>query len=384
MPDPDRTDEALALLEAAWRPPGFCVPNPDTYPFQWLWDSCFHAVIWTRLGRPDRALTELGSALARQRPDGFVPHVTYWADPQHHAEFWGRAGESVLTQPPMFGHALAELVADPDRGIDADGDVERPDARVAALAERARDGLWHVAAVRRRTPAGLVPVFHPWETGCDDSLRWDDWIAGPFDRERWREVKADLVGALDVDGDGVPHGSSRFEVGSVAFTALVVWNIDELDRVGMADDRLRGAADELRGALADRWTGTTWADDPIVGGEGVSSRARTLEALLPVLVDTRPEVRAEVGRQLADPTAFGAPFGPRGAHRDEPGADPDGYWRGSTWPQLLYLFEAAGFATSLSSSAVSARWAEYWNPETGRGRGARPQTWTLLGALPAR
>ncbi len=383
MGPPDRTAEALALLEAAWRPPGFCVPNPDTYPFQWLWDSCFHAVVWARLGRPDRAQRELESLFARQRADGFVPHVVYWADPEHHADFWGRAGESVLTQPPMFGHALAVLADEAGARGEAVGEAD-----LEPLAERARAGLWHLVAVRRRSPAGLVSVLHPWETGCDDSLRWDDWAGAgggaPFDRERWRSIKADLVSALDVDDDGVPRGSSGFEVGSVAFTALVAWNIRELDRVGLADARLREAADELVAALADRWDGTTWVDDPVVGGVGVSSRARTLEALLPVLVEERPEVRDEVARQLTDSADFGAPFGPRGAHRDEAAADPDGYWRGSTWPQLLYLLEAAGLETSLRAAAVSAEWSEYWNPETGRGRGARPQTWTLLGALPAR
>jgi hypothetical protein len=29
---------------------------------------------------------------------------------------------------------------------------------------------------------------------------------------------------------------------------------------------------------------------------------------------------------------------------------------------------------------VRAGWSEYWNPETGRGLGARPQTWAALAA----
>ena len=40
--------------------------------------------------------------------------MTYWsergrADDATHASFWGRPETSSITQPPMYGHALAEL-----------------------------------------------------------------------------------------------------------------------------------------------------------------------------------------------------------------------------------------------------------------------------------
>ena len=97
-------------MDDAWREPGFCVPNPSTYPHQWLWDSCFHALVWLALGS-ERALTEVEHALARQDPSGFVPHMVYWHAPDLHADFWGRPGASVITQPPMYGHALAEILS---------------------------------------------------------------------------------------------------------------------------------------------------------------------------------------------------------------------------------------------------------------------------------
>ena len=73
------------MLSNAWREPGFCVPNPATYPYQWLWDSCFHSIIWAELG-DDRCVTELANTLAHQDGDGFVPHMTYWGVPDAHAE----------------------------------------------------------------------------------------------------------------------------------------------------------------------------------------------------------------------------------------------------------------------------------------------------------
>ena len=84
------------LMDRAWREPGFCVPNAETYPHQWLWDSCFHAITWGALG-DDRGRRELANTLAHQDPSGFVPHMTYWQDPERHRHFWGRAMTSIIT-----------------------------------------------------------------------------------------------------------------------------------------------------------------------------------------------------------------------------------------------------------------------------------------------
>jgi hypothetical protein len=361
-----RPEAARTILEAAWREPGFCVPHAGTYPFQWLWDSCFHAVVWAELG-DRRALVELDRVLANRSPAGFVPHLTYWADPGHHEGFWGRPLTSCITQPPMYGHAVAVCAR---RGWPVD-DLVGP----------AEAGLRFLLTRRRRTDDGLVVVVHPWETGCDDSLRWDDWLVGEEEPLDWYTVKGDLVRAVELDAAGDPVSSRRFAVGSVGFNALLAWNVRELASIGAACD-LHPLADELVTGLSARWAPgrRSWLDAP--DGSGA---ARTLDALLALLVDPRPEAWAE----LSDPTAFDAPFGPRGAHPDEPAYRPDRYWRGPAWPQLTYLLALAARAAgrdadarrlgrALIRGAEASGAAEYWHPDTGEGFGARPQTWTTL------
>ena len=360
---------ARTLLLDAWRDPGFCVPHAGTYPFQWLWDSCFHTVVWAELG-DERAVVELRSALANQSDGGFVPHLTYWSAPDHHASFWGRPLTSTLTQPPVFGHALAQCVR---RGLDVDQDLVR----------RAGAGLRFLLTRRQRSATGLIAVLHPWESGCDDSLRWDDWM--PADPDQRRRRKGELVEAVRlVDGD--PVSSEAFAVGSVGFNALVAWNVRELAAVGPTGD-LELLTDDLASAVADRWDPArrTWTD-----ADTGSGTARTLDALLALLVDPRDEVFDD----LLDPAAYGAPFGPRGAHVAQPGYDPQRYWRGPAWPQLTYLLAvaagaagrgdcAAALARCLVRGAQRSGAAEYWDPETGQGLGARPQTWAALAAVAA-
>jgi hypothetical protein len=370
--------EARAILEAAWREDdagGFCVPNATTYPWQWLWDSCFHALVWAHLG-DERAGLELASALADQDADGFVPHIRYVGGPTPHAGFWGRPATSSITQPPMYGHAVAEVLA---AGLPV----------ADAVVQQATVGLRFLLRRRRRSPGGLVELCHPWESGCDDSPRWDGALAGVWSLDGWKAAKGSLLATIERTATGAPVANPAFAIGSVGFSALVAWNAIELARV-TADDDLVAAARELVDAIDARWDPDlrTWVDDGATAT--TSGRVRTHDALLPLLVVDRPEARA----QLTDAAALGGPYGPAQVHRAEPTFDPEGYWRGSAWPQLTYLSwraarwagdggSAASFQNSLSSAVVRNGFAEHWSPDSGEGLGASPQSWSTLAALVA-
>ncbi len=358
------------VLEAHWTAHGYCVPNPTTYPWQWLWDSCFHAVAWAALG-DERAVIELASALTDIDAEGFVPHVRYAPDPTFHETFWGRRATSSITQPPMYGHAVAELSR---RGMTVPDEV----------VDRAARGLGFLLRRRARSAGGLVEVVHPWETGCDDSPRWDHWRSDPADGSEWYATKGALLTHVERSSTGAPLRNPAFRCAPAGFSALVAWNARELASV-TGDGRLLADADELAEAVAARWDGTTWIDDgDAAGGSGETA---TLDGLLPALLGG-PEAGSAVA-QYVDPERFGAAFGPAGVSRSAPVYEPDRYWRGPTWPQLAYLsFLAAtrvgssdvadSVRTMTVSGASSSGWAEYWNPEDGTGLGARPQSWTSV------
>jgi len=383
----DEPQAALATsvadtFEAHWRDPGYTCPSAATYPWLWLWDSCFHALVWERLGRADRAVAELRTALAGQDPEtGFVPHMGYFGAPDVAAEFWGRSGFSSITQPPMFGHAVAELVR---RGTAVPDDV----------VEGAAAALRFLVEVRRRSPAGLVELVHPWESGADDSPRWDSVLVardGAWTLEGWFRLKGELLGTVERTVSGAPVANPTFAVGSAAFTALVAFNLAELATV-LDEPWPTAAADELATALDERWDDDvrTWVDDgPTAAGSG---RIRTAEALVGALVTRRPEALDAVLADVVDPSAFGARFGPTGVHRAEAVYSPTTYWRGPTWPQLSYLLwmaarradrpdVAASLATSLRGGALRSGLAEFWHPDTAAPGGAVPQSWTGLAVL---
>lgn len=361
-------DDVRSMMERHWTEWNYTVPHATAYPYQWLWDSCFHTLIWGELG-DERAVTEIASVFRHQKPSGFVPHITYDAAPQVHAPLWRRDGTSSVTQPPMYGHAIAELTR---RSFEVPQDT----------IDRATKAFRHLLQHRRRV-GGLVPILHPWESGADDSPRWDTWFErsdGPRGRAR---VKGELVAALEYGPDGSPIGSSAFAVGAASFNGLVAFNAFELGSV-TGDEQLRDDAAELAAALQAQWSDEigTWIDTG--WSSPGSGRIRTLEALLPALV-TPTGVPDSVFRQ----DGHGTDFGPSGVHVGESAYAPGAYWRGSTWPQLTYLLavaaERAGereggarLRQALQAGAMKSGLAEHWHAETGMPLGSAPQSWTGL------
>jgi len=375
--DPDAVRAAARkVLEANWRPEGYTVPNAAVYPFQWLWDSCFHAITWADLGEPNRARTELLHLFRTQNSEGFVPHVDYEFDPNHHAEFWMREGQSSITQPPMYGHAIAELSR---RGID-----------VTDLVGPATNALLFLFDRRARV-GDLIALCHPWESGGDDCPRWDHWCPGEWNAATWYDVKGSLVASVEQSGQGSPIANPSFVVASCGFNALVAFNAFELASV-TGDAELITRAETLVTTLMTRWNGelATWIDAG--DSESDSGRVRSLDALLPVLVSPDQSVNERVFSQLCESTAFGGLCGPAGMHREEPTFSARTYWRGPAWPQLTYLFwvaarrserndAARALADMLTRGALNSSWAEYWDADDGTGLGAAPQSWAALAAV---
>ena len=384
MPDPDdvpTTEQVKALvvpiMEAAWVEHGYTAPNTEVYPWLWLWDSCFHVLIWQALDRHDRAATELRCVLETQDGAGFVPHMGYQVDPGAAKGFWGRAGASSITQPPMYGHAIAQLLR---AGVDVDDDA----------IGRAERGLRFLVERRRRDSSGLIEVVHPWETGCDDSPRWDHYCPGAgFDLERWRQHKRELLETIERGAAGEPLANPAFGAAPVSFSALTAWNIREFASASGRHDLLPFAS-ELADAVAARWSTerSTWVDAG--PGASTSGSLQTADAFTALLVVDDPQQREAAIAALADVDAYAGRFGPRGVHPDEPMYDPASYWRGPVWPQIAYLLwlgvlgdpAARHVADRLRDrtivGAVLSGFAEYWDGDTAIGRGAVPQSWTAL------
>ncbi|MDQ1540441.1 MAG: hypothetical protein QOH29_1167 [Actinomycetota bacterium] len=363
------------VLEQAWNGDrGYCVPNRRSYPHLWLWDSCFHAIAWFAFG-DDRGLRELDAVFAGQLPDGFLPHMRYGRRTYARGPL---PSVSSFTQPPVYARALK---AASDAGF-------TPSPRLLEAAGRALESLW-----RDRLRDGLLVIVHPWEAGTDDSPRWDSWVGSTtWSRRVWTSFDRALLARTVFSPQGQAIDSPTFVVAPAAFNAIaadaattfgeLTGDVGWLSRGSALAQTLDEAAwdDEL----------LAWSDVAFTGG-GDSVRVPTFDGLLPALCTADASKASAALDQLRDVERFAAPYGPRFVARRHPTYNASQYWRGPAWPQLNYLAVTAArrcgddelatdLAESTKRSCVRAGFAEYWNPETGRGLGARPQTWAALAA----
>jgi hypothetical protein len=153
----------------------FTVPSARAYPFQWFWDSCFHAIVWSRIDI-ERAKDELRSLLSAQTEEGLLPHVIFWNRDRvsrfsfHHLESAGRLNfflpgrpprVSAQMQPPVIAQAVEEIVA-------VDGDAFLAEA-LPPLERYYR----YLASSRDPDLDGLITIISQFESGLDFSPAYD-------------------------------------------------------------------------------------------------------------------------------------------------------------------------------------------------------------------
>jgi len=341
----------------------------------WLWDSCFHSIAWTSF-HDERGIVELSQVMRKQFSNGFVPHMVYAGPTVYRGP---RPDVSSFTQPPVY--ALAMIWAR-RHGLPLPSYLLQQMSRALSY------------FTQRRFRDGLAFVVHPWETGCDDSPRWDSWLGtSMWDPQKWLDSDQRLVDAAVFSRDeGDAFWSNEFVCVPSLFNAILSQAfLFAAELTGKTEFRrtsfeIGEAMDEF---LWDDSQGI-YIDRPIVGG-GESCRIPTLDGVLSALGSIRQERALACLDQLRDPSRFEAPFGLRYLPATHPLYLPNSYWRGPAWPQLEFLAIQAcrrwgqdDLATQLSERSkqgiARSDWAEYWNPETGSGLGARPQTWASLAA----
>jgi hypothetical protein len=428
-------DAAIAVLRANdlgdWTRPA-----PRLYPHQWSWDSAFIAIGLAHLD-PDRALRELESLFAAQWADGRVPSIVYnpIAPPQAYfpdAARWSCAelsaaatrtpATSGICQPPV--HAIAtwricQLVDDPGPLL----------SRLRALYLKLL--AWHRYLATARDPegSGLLTIYHPWESGTDNSPRWDAPLASvavgevpPYIRRDLQHVADPSHRPTDADyerylwlieslkqaryDDAAIHRGHPFLVKDVLFSAIFAAANGALARIAHMlgaphEDRERIAnwANRSGQAVRDRWDREEQlaldldlrTDQPI--------RVSTWAGFAPLLVpDLDIGLAVRIEERLFGPGFAGAPqlafavvpstalgsaaFGPRA------------YWRGPAWPVAnwllwwgLHRLERSRRAQELRQanlallSQPNARFAEYFEPFSGQPLGSPNQSWTAALAL---
>jgi glucosylglycerate hydrolase len=287
---------------------------------------------------------------------------------------------------------------------------------------------WHRYLARHRDPigSGLLTIYHGWESGMDNSPRWDEAYSrvtvGPdlppyqrrdtrivtdtsqrpstveYDRYLWiveQLKRADYederiresVGFLVTDA----FMSAIFAVANEALAGLA-------ERLGAAEaaelrdyaERFRrgvvSAVDEESGLALDRDLRTqTMLDSQTVagfaplicGGLDSAAEARMVDLLKSTAWVGHPDLRHQI---IPSTSPESASFRPRT------------YWRGPSWPVMNWFFAwmlqrrgIVDVAHSIRSAGldelIGGGFGEYYQPLTGEPLGSMDQSWTAAAAL---
>jgi hypothetical protein len=419
--DADLARRALDVLEANWL--GHATrPSPRLYPHQWSWDSACIAMGYAGWDQA-RAEAELRSLFAAQWGNGLLPHIVFTDAARYFPgpDFWQtersahaprRPRTSGIVQPPI--HATAAW-----RVYRAAADGQRAAAFLAELMPRLV--AWHEYLYRERTRGDerLAEIWHPWESGMDNSPLWDDALArivlDADDVPAYRRVDVEVANAAerptDAEYDRYAYlvqlfrdlsyrqaeirKSSPFAVQPVLFNSLLVESSRDLAAIA----RALGTDPEPFEAWADRTAAdidaklwderqAMYLDFDVRAGEPVRTRSATGFAPLYAGVPSTERAERMVERLMTSAVRVGkrgravASLSP-----DDPRFEPTLYWRGPVWPILnwvvcrglaRYGFSelAQEFRIGLIDLCRRNGFWEHYSPETGRGHGGEQFAWT--------
>lgn len=411
---------------------------PALYPHMWSWDAAFIAVGLAQVSVP-RAVAEMQTLLSAQWSNGMIPHIVFAPDVTGYfpdADRWGCSELAVhapaaprtsgICQPPVHAIALQRIVQAAEGG----GAEDRATAH--DFLQRSWDAWvrWHRWLASSRDPlhTGRVTIHHGWESGMDNSPRWD----APYARVR---VGADLPPYRRRDVDVVQDATQR---PSDAEYDRYLWLVEEMRRARYDDAAVRRTASfaaedvflsavlalacDVLGvlgvdhgmpeddvaeqfALAERFrSGVAASVDPATGlARDRDVRAdewlatETVAGFAPLLcggLDRAAE--RDLLRLLDSPRWCGHPSllaaVPPTTSPDSADYRPREYWRGPQWPVIAWLFGWAfgrrGWTDRAERLRVEAlhlladgSFAEYYEPTTGEPLGSAHQSWTAAAAL---
>jgi hypothetical protein len=419
--DAGLAQEALDVLDANWL--GHATrPSPRLYPHQWSWDSACIAIGYARLDQ-QRAEAELRSLFAGQWRNGLLPHIVFTDGGRYFPgpDYWQaersddapeRPRTSGIVQPPIHATAAWHVYRHAE-------DRDRARAFLAHLLPGLR--AWHTYLYRERTRGddGLVEIWHPWESGMDNSPLWDEALArivlAPEDVPEYTRIDVQVADAAErpthADYDRYTYlvrlfrelryradeirEASPFAVRPVLFNSLLVQSNRDLGEIAreLGEDaatfdawaeRTAAGLDQM---LWDEEHGL-YRDFDVRGGERVPTRSAA--GFAPLYAGVPSSERAAVMvRRLVD---AGVPIGDDGwavtsLAPDDPRFQPTHYWRGPVWPILNWVLYGGLVRYGFAATAARLRTAvielsrrggfwEHYSPETGRGHGGEQFAWT--------
>jgi len=363
-------NEAKRILEQNWKG-GFTIPTDKLYPFQWNWDSGFVSMGWGHFNL-DFAIQEINSLFSGQWENGMIPHIIFHSEnettyfPNH--DFWEahvnkgaphKPKTSGITQPPVHGFVLEQL-------LQQHPNSEQLNAFVKTIFPKIVH--YHRFFYQYRDPKkeGLVFIFHPWESGRDNSPLWDESmdriiidknklpkytrkdtdISDPSERPTADKYDRyvyllELGKKYQYDGDGI-YKESPYLIQDSLINAILIKSNQSLINIGRQFNLDTAELEEWQSQSKQAYKNKLWneslgcfttydlrADKQILHKE--------IGGIFPLFANIPTELQAnKINDYLVSLHQRGYYICPS-FDVDSPLFDSKRYWRGPIWPQMNWM-----------------------------------------------
>jgi glycogen debranching enzyme len=379
----------------------FVCPSPTHYPFQWFWDSAFHAIALLH-DDPELSKQELRCLMQGAQPDGYLAHMLLWEKKQN--PHWLMPDYSIRLDHPFYTGTIQPpvIARSVERIYEATGDAEFV-REMFGPTSRFVDWL---ARVRDQDGDGLVAIIQPDESGLDASPKYDEAMGIPSDPPSdtlpvLRRSMQRLFRAYEGRSHVAQADADVFLFEDVMVNAIYADALRALAHlareVGLdgADDYERRAKATLRALMDKCWDpkrGLFW---DLSGKAERRVEVLTFTSLFPlILPELDPAVAKRlVNEHLLNEKEFWLPYPVPSVAASEPSFDPEWHtkttWRGPTWVNVnwyLYWglrrhgFDDVAHELARRTVAMQARGGirEFYNPYTAEGYGATSFGWSCL------
>lgn len=381
----------------------YIMPSPANYPFQWWWDTCFSIFILCALDEYTLAQQNLRSLFAMQKKNGFVGHMIFWESllPNNFLTLlqgppvWHqiRPHMSSLIQPPLVAQALTRI-------YEVSGDKACLEEMIPPIKK-----YYHwLMANRDFDGDGLISIISTFESGLDWKPSFDEVLG--FKPVKAKEklfrkiISVELRNFLRWYYLKSIHKANVFVVKEVLFNTMYVQDLRSLaalcreikdNDAKKFDQCADRAAARMMEIMYDEETAAFY---DVYGPENKKAKVLTFTIALPVMLDDIPEeIAIEIlKRHLLNKEEFYLNYPFPSVAKSESSFSPyesKFLWRGPTWVIINWFLykcllskgfrtEAQKIFTTVKELIEKSGFREYYNPNTGKGYGAKDFTWSGL------
>jgi glycogen debranching enzyme len=381
------------------RPFDYICPSNVTYPFQWLWDSCFHAIALSHFDVP-LAQQQFAGLMQAAQPDGFIPHMILWEREKYSEQIatyslaMSNDYLTAISQPPVLAQAIERVYQ------------AKPDAAFLASVlpkTKAYYRWW----IQQRDPDhdNLIAIIQPDESGLDALPAYDALLKmTSVDVKGLRQAMQRIFDAYTPLRQDLSALMARdeFVIEDVMVNSFYAQGLRALARLcGIANEKqdaveFDGLAARVESALVGKcYNERIGVFFNLNGTHETPARVITATSLFPLILPSLPGeiTRSLVEEHLYNPSEFWLPYPIPCVAASEPSFDPEGrtglLWRGSTWVNFNWaLFDglrihhypdiANDLAVRTCEMIARGGWKEYFSPYTAQGYGAPNFGWTTL------